>query len=271
MSKSKISNNPVLNYSINTSSDPIAISIVNNFKIVYNNYVAFVSVDDNSKDTSILDNAATQIQINFDKITDIMMPCTSDPTSYLIKCTSNDACKWSSDVEKIALDFIILISGMTTSKIKEEYQFVSFFMIRKFYDAITNNEGNFEPAVVKSGSSTLTPSGSSRKVYFLCGNIQYGARLTDPVLEARFNAHRARMQVQLENKNQREYDRSIITFLLYILLPVVVFILLILTYVKHSKSDAAHKKVDDFPIKTGGALYDTINFIGTIGKKIFRV
>jgi len=273
MSTNKPKPNPLFeyNYLINASTDSNAISIVNNYKKIYDNYVDFFNVSNTSADTTVLDNAATQILKNFDNIVNIIMPCITDPTSYTIKCTTNNACVWASDVEQISLQFVILIASMTSvGDLKSQYEFISFYMIRKLYDPITESSGNYSQI-----NSSITPT------YYLCANIPYRPRSDDPKLKAQFDKLSKKMETLQKNKDVRESDRTLINFLLYILLPTVIFILLIVAYVKYSKNNAAAASkaaaasnvaaTDVEPPKVGGALYDALNFIGTISSKLMRI
>jgi hypothetical protein len=260
MSKTIAKPNPLLNYSINTSPDPTAIKIVSSFNIIYSNYIIICNTADNATDTSEIDNAASQILSSFGDITNIILPCINDPTPYGTKCTSNNNCTWASDIENISLDFIILLSAATPSStasnitIKSEYQFVPFYMVDGLYNAIMKNKANL-----------LTVGNPTKPTYYLCAGTPYNPRSTDPNLVLAYNKLTNKMNLLLQSNNSRLSDQMIINFLLYILLPTVVFIILILLYVKYTK------KTPDTPIaKTGGALSDTLNFIGNIGLKIIR-
>lgn len=275
MSNPTVKPNPLLDpqYSnIVSSNDPDAIIIVNNFKNIYNNYVTFSNTAKDVVDTVPLDNAAVQIQTSFDEITKKLTPCINDPTDYRksTKCASNSNCKWAADVENLAMEFIILTSNMTINngELKEQYKFIGFFITLTFVDLITNNKtGNFNPYDQK---------------YYLCTGNPYVPKSSDPALKKAFDALQARMVAQRNNNNQRVSDETTKNFLLYILLPTVIFIILMLIYVfvfraKKSEpvtsitgSEEPPKTGSEESPKTGGALYDTLNFISTIGLKLIR-
>jgi hypothetical protein len=263
MSNSDIKPNPILSskYSdITTSADSNAIDIVTNFKKIYDNYVIFSNTPNNVVDTTPLDNAATQIQTSFNVITKISTPCISSTTSYTVKCDT-DLCKWSADVENLAQEFAMLILGMTMSKgdIKEQYKFIGFFMTHDFFDLITNNKtGNFN---------------SINSKYYLCSEYPITSKSTDPALKKAFDALQARMKAQSQAKDQRVNDEATKNFLTYILLPTVIFIILMLLYVFifKPKTTTPAPAASAAPVKTGGALYDTLNFISTIGLKFIRI
>jgi len=261
MSTTPVKPNPILDYTnIINSSDPIAIKIVASFNNIYNNYVTFCNTIDNPVDVSGLDNAATQIENNFNDITNLMLPCINDPTPFNVKCVNSNNCKWSSDVENISLEFVTLIAGMAPPiiPIKSQYTFVAFYMIIRFYDSIFANKANYNAA-----ASTITDT------YTLCANMTYRPKSTDPKLVAQYNLVKKRMQILQENKNTRQSDLASYNFLLYILLPTVIFIILMLLYVNHTKKIKNIPDAQPSPT-TGGALYDTLNFISTIGMKFIR-
>jgi hypothetical protein len=266
------------------SRDPIAINIVNNYNNIYNNYLLFTHQNDKNPDVPILDTTATQIQNSFDDITKIITPCIIDSTPYANpnpRCKTQK-CKWMVEVEKIHIEFITYITSMVSSgsAIKKEYEFLPFFMITNYLNLVTTTPSN----------KSIFDS-SSKPTYFLCANVPYNPRSLDPKLQAQYNALMDRMKTQLTNKDTRQSDAALISFLLYILLPVVVFIVLILLYVNQSKksqvqptaptsteninvlvnSSANSSELAPDKPKTGGAVYDTINFFTTLGLKLFRV
>jgi len=270
-STTQILPNPLLKYSnLTNSSDLVATNIVINFTSIYNNYVIFCNQNDNPTDLSILDTAATNIQNSFNNIVTIITPCIIDSTPYNIpipKCTANNNCFWASDIERIFVDFLPLLIGMSMTGVKKQYQFVSFFIIQNFIDLITKNQSNFSPIDNK---------------YYLCANIPYNTRSTDPKLQAEYNAMTARMNVQLTSKNTRQADATLINFLLYILLPTVIFIILILMYIHYSKKSEDNVVVTPSPVtlnisttespphpKAGGRSGDTLQFITRMGLQLF--
>jgi hypothetical protein len=277
---STISPNPLLELeyqNLYNSADPVAKNIVNDFTIIYNQYVIFMKTSDNIIDLTTLDNAATQIENISTDIYNIIKPCAKDPTPYSNpnpRCTINPSCRWIGDVESLFVKFVVLLAEMTSGdkKVKLQYQFIFFFMIRNFGDIITSTSTNY---------SILD------KKYYLCGETTYTPKsTTDPILEEQYNAFIERMKTQKKNKDTRESDYAFYNFLLYILLPTVIFIILILLYINHfKKSDTPTSGTDtdthtnllsdgtttEPPVKTGGAIYDTINFIASLSTKIFRL
>jgi len=275
--------NPINKYpDLVNSKDPNAINIVNSYNNIYNNYLIFTRQSNSNPDVSILDTVSTQIQNNFDNITDILKPCITDSTSYANpnpRCNTQK-CKWMFQVEKLHVEFIIYISTMvnTGSPIKKEYEFLPFFVITNYLNLITTTNSN----------KSIFDS-SSKPTYFLCANIPYNPRSLDPKLQSQYNTLMNRMNTQLANKDTRQSDAMIISFLSFILLPVVILIILILLYVNHGKktqvapvlSENVNVLVNSSsnsselepanPNKTGGAVYDTINFITSLGLKLFRV
>ena len=270
-STTQILPNPLLNYSnLTKSSDSVATNIVTNFTNIYNNYVIFCNQNDNLTDLSILDTAATNIQNSFNNIVTIITPCITDSTPYSNpnpKCTANNNCLWASDIERIFVDFLPLLMNMSMNGVKQQYKFISFFIIQNFIDLITTTKSNF--SVINNK-------------YYLCANIPYNTRSTDPILQAEYNAMTARMNVQLNSKNTRQADATLINFLLYILLPTVIFIILILMYVHYSKKsednivvtpspETLHISTTESPThpKAGGRSGDTLQFITRMGLQLF--
>jgi hypothetical protein len=271
-SKSNISPDPINNYpNILNSTDPLATSIKNNFNNIYNNYLIFSNENDNTTDLTKLDISASNIQNSFNKITDIIMPCINDPTPYdnpNPRC-SLPKCIWVREVEMLCLDYLPMIMMMTQNGVKEQYQFLSFFVIQNLVDAITSNKSNYSV---------------SDDIYYLCSSSEnpsgYKKREPDPKLSAAYNALIKKMNTQLTNKDTRQSDTAWINFLLYILLPIVIFIVLILLYVKHAKkSESNITTSENAPVvlnvtssesqpKSGGKVTDTLNFITRMGLHI---
>lgn len=271
-SKSNISPDPINNYpNILNSTDPIAISIRNNFNIIYNNYIIFCNENDNTTDLTKLDTSASNIQNSFNKITDIIMLCINDSTPYdnpNPKC-SLPKCIWVKEVELLCLDYLPLIMRMTQTGVKEQYSFLSFFFIHNLVNAITSNEANYS---------------ISDSLYYLCSSYEnpsgYKKRNPDPKLSAAYNALIKKMNTQLTNKDTRQSDTAWINFLLYILLPIVIFIVLILLYIKYAKKsesntiisenapDVLNVNSSDSQPKSGGKVTDTLNFITRMGLHI---
>ena len=271
-SKSNISPDPINNYpNILNSTDPVATSIRNNFNNIYNNYLLFSNENDNTKDLTILDTSASNIQNSFNKITDIIMPCIKDTTPYdnpNPRC-SLPQCMWVNEVEMLFMDYLPIIIMMTNSNVKEQYQFLSFFIIQNLVDSITSNTTNYS---------------ASDNTYYLCSSNEnpsgYKKREPDPKLSAAYNALIKKMNTQLKNKDTRQTDTAWINFLLYIVLPIVIFIVLILLYVKYAKKSESitPSSSENVPVlnvtsseplpKSGGKVTDTLNFITRMGLHI---
>jgi hypothetical protein len=109
----------------------------------------------------------------------------------------------------------------------------------------------------------------------------------NPALEKQYNALLTKMGVQVSLRDTRQFNFGLIQFLLYILLPTVIFIILILLYVRHVQNskliEAAAKAAlvnntatsDSIPIivpqtteehhttdnKIGGSISDLLGFL----------
>jgi hypothetical protein len=266
-SKSNISPDPINNYpNILNSTDPIATSIKNNFNNIYNNYIIFSNEIDNTTDLTKLDTSASNIQNSFNKITDIIMPCIKDTTPYdnpNPRC-SLPQCMWVKEVELLFMDYLPIIIMMTQNGVKEQYQFLSFFIIQNLVESITSNNTNYS---------------ISDNTYYLCSSAEnpsgYKKREPEPKLSSAYNALMKKMNTQLTNKDTRQADTAWINFLLYIILPIVIFIVLILLYVKYAKkSELTTTSSENVPVlnvtsseqpKLGGKVNDTLNFITRMG------
>jgi uncharacterized membrane protein YgcG len=106
--------------------------------------------------------------------------------------------------------------------------------------------------------------------YYLCSGYPITSKSTDPALKKAFDALQARMKAQSQAKDQRVNDETTKNFLTYILLPTVIFIVLMVLYVFFFKPSTS-TPAPAASVKTGGALYDTLNFISTIGLKFIRI
>jgi len=279
MSKQSIIENPILSSKYNeltNSPDKDAKNIVYQFTNIYDNYVIFTKTSDTVVDTTGLDNIATQIENSFNNINLIITPCVTDMrapmSNYDSKCSDN-VCKWAGFIEYLMMDFFVLITNMTNNvgDIKSQYKFLGFIALNNFNELITSTDTNYNPFVKK---------------YYLCSDTSYQPPSSDPELQKLFNTVQSRMATQQANKNTRQNDNMIQQFLSYILLPTVIFIILILLYLKYTKktsdnvpistTDSEHILTNgttspETPTKTGGAFYDTLNFITTIGLTLFRV
>lgn len=270
--------NPLLkpNYSnLVNSSDLVAKNLVNNFTNIYTNYVTFSSIS-SKVDTVGLDNAATQIQNSINDIINILTPCAKDQSEQNIKCKL-PSCTWSNLTERLIIDFTILLTSMTSaSNTKSEYNFLAFNAFNSLSELVTSNPTN------KGLYSDI-----NNPIYMLCSDTKYYPISPDPKLQAQYKALKSRMSVQQLNKDTRQNDFMITQFLSYILLPTVIFIILILIYLKFSKNPqvgvpASPVSTEQIltgvttteptpPVKTGGAFYDTLNFLSTLSVKLFRI
>jgi len=255
------------------SPDPDAKNIINDFTNIYTNYVLFNSISSNVTDTSGLDNYATQIQNSLSSIINILTPCATNPSSNRCKLP---VCTWSTFIEKLMVDFSIILSSMTApGNTKLQYDFLAFNAITSISQLVTSTPSNKDPF------------NATKPTYYLCSDIKYYPTSSDPKLQAQYNSLKNRMLIQQKNKDTRQFDSMVTQFLLYILLPTVIFIILILVYLKFTKKTQVETPVTSeqeliltdgktttelpVPVKTGGAFYDTLSFITTLSAKLFRV
>ena len=225
------------NYSnLRNSTDPTAQSIVTNFTTIYNNISTIASLEDNTNDVNTLDTVSINIEKAYDNILNIAKPCISNTDTN--KCTTSASCMLLSDIEILNIDFIILLSDVIPVKgIKNNYEFIGFFMQKKFSDLVTNNKSNYD---------------SSNKIYLLCQKsttspITYTPRSDDPKLEAAYAAVNNRMASQLSNRDERVQTSNLMQILLYIILPAVLIILAYLGYVAYMR---AHTVTQVAPIES---------------------
>jgi hypothetical protein len=263
-----------------TSNDPNAIKITNNFRSIYRNYVLFDSENDNNGNINNLDYASSQIQNSINDLITIITPCATSTDAD--KCISN-ICHYVTYVEQILSDYFIIFTDLTSSLrgIKSNFSFLQFFLIKKISDIVTNNKSNYDPG---------------NKDYLLCTDgIYYYPKSDDPNMQKQYQKVIGGMEVQVTKRDTRQNNNGIIQFLLYILLPTVIFIILILLYVRHVQNSkileqneknmqSSVSSTDSIPIitpysnshsedkskdKVGGTIFDILGFITNVGLKFF--
>jgi hypothetical protein len=216
--------NPILDdkySSLRISNDPNAKQIVNSATSIYNNIIIFST----SNDVPALDNSILDIQDKFNDLISLATPCSS--ISNADKC-STPICNFVSDIEKIYLDLFIMLSGLTAfnQKSKENYSFITFFMTYYFSNMVISNPNNQNRFALP------------KVQYLLCSGTTYQPAGLTPSQTTQYNALMSRMTKQRTTTVVRQETNNSKQFLLYILLPTVVFIILVLLYIKHVKQAA---------------------------------
>ena len=210
---------------LNNSTDPTAQSITTNFTTIYNNIANIASLSDNTTDVNTLDTISINIENAYKNILNVMTPCASSPDTN--KCTTLASCMLVPQIEGLIIDFIILLASVIPmSGIKNNYEFIGFFMQKKVTDLITNNKSNYDP---------------TNKLYILCQRsttnpIVYSPVSDDPKLMAAYSAVNNRMNNQLSTRDERVQTSSLLQILLYIILPAVIIILAYLAYVAYMRA-----------------------------------
>jgi hypothetical protein len=220
-SSSTFQDNPILKakYSnLVSSTDPVAKQAVTSYTNIYNN----AKIINDSNTIPIMDAAALVIDNEFTKIIKLVEPCAS--ISNENKC-STPICNYVSDIERLFVDFNILvasISGLNTDSNKQNYQFVPFLMTYRFSNVIINNPNN----------QNMFADGIQ---YNLCSDTVFKPSGLAPSLSAEYNALLKRMNKQELVVAERVETHTTNNFLLYILLPTVVLIVLLLIYIQYKK------------------------------------
>jgi len=217
--------NKAMYNNLNNSTDPTAQSITTNFTTIYNNIANIASLPDNTTDVNTLDTISINIENAFKNIITVMTPCASSPDTN--KCTTLASCMLIPQIEGLIIDFIILLASVIPiSGIKNNYEFIGFFMQKNVTDLITNNKSNYDP---------------TNKIYILCQKstinpIIYSPVSDNPKLMAAYSAVNNRMTNQLSTRDERVQTNSLLQVLLYIILPAVVIILAYLAYVAYMRT-----------------------------------
>jgi hypothetical protein len=228
MSDSSLTN-PILDdkYSpLRTSTDPTAKQIVSDVTDIYNDIVTFNS----SNDIPTLDNSILDIQNKFNDLISIATPCSS--ISNTDKC-STSTCNFVADIENLYLDLFIMLSGLKAfnDSNKQNYSFITFFMTYYFSNMVISNPNNQNKFALP------------KVQYVLCKGTTYQPSGLSPSQTSNYNALLARMTKQRSTTVVRQETNNSIQFLLYILLPTVVFIVLVLLYIKHIKKASIEESV----------------------------
>jgi hypothetical protein len=265
---------PLLDFrDLTQSTDPIAIRITSNFRNIYKNYLLFMAENDKNGNVNNLDTASYQIQTSVNDIISLVTPCASNTNPN--KCTSS-VCQYISEVEQLLTQYFIILTNMTSNDIKINYQFLPFLLLKEISDTITSNQTNYDPI---------------NKNYVLCTDgTNYTAKSDNPKLQTLYNRLLNKMTTQQTSRDTRQFDTGLINFLLYILLPTIIFIILILLYIRHVKNSKVQDSTSDnnvqtssdsIPIaninsteqnadsKTGGTIFDILGFVTKIGIKLF--
>ena len=231
MSKEWSAPNPILGSKYDTlrlSSNPTAQKIVSLTTDIYNNAVIF------NKSTNVqeLDNSILDIQSKFNELIEIATPCSS--ISNTDKCNT-PVCNFVAYIENIYLDLFLLLNSLPgfEDQEKKEYSFITFFMTYYFSNMVTSNPSNQDKYSLP------------KIVYRLCAGQTYRPSGLSPSLSSKYDILLARMQKTQAKTIVRQETNNSMNFLLYILLPSIVFIILVLLYIKHSRQAA----IDDEVIK----------------------
>jgi hypothetical protein len=220
-SSSTFKDNPILKtkYSdLVSSTDPVAKQVVTSYTAIYNN----AKIINDSKDITLMDSAAIAIDNEFSKIIKLVEPCASISNDN--KC-STPICNYVSDMERLFVDFNILvasISGLNSDPIKQNYQFIPFLMTYRFSNVIINNPNN----------QNMFANGIQ---YNLCSDTVFKPSGLTPSLSDTYNALLKRMNKQELVVAARVETHTTNIFLLYILLPTVILIVLLLIYIQYKK------------------------------------
>jgi hypothetical protein len=213
---------------LRTSTDPVAQKIVLNVTNIYNNTVIFNS----SKDIQILDRSILDIQNDFNDLIKLATPCAS--ISNTDKC-STPTCNFVAFIENIFLDLVILLSSNPAfnDSLKSNYDFINFFIVYYFSNMIISNPNNQDKYSLP------------KIVYTLCSGQSYQPSGLSASQKDKYDALLSRMTEKQETTIVRQESNNSINLLLYILLPSVVFIVLVLLYIKQSRQAA----IDELDLK----------------------
>jgi hypothetical protein len=237
--------NPLNNFSaLQKSTEPIAIKVTNNFSNIYKNYLLFDAENDNNGNINNLDNASFQIQTSFLDIIRLIKPCATSTESN--KCRTT-VCAYVSDIEKLIVQYFIILTDITSEGVKINYQFLPFLLLKSISDIITDNKLNYDP-----GS----------QAYILCSTgTTYTPQSDNPELEKQYKTLLSKMGDQMSSRDTRQFNFGLIQFLVYILLPTVIFIILILLYVRHVQNSKLIEAAAKATLANNAASSDSIPII----------
>jgi hypothetical protein len=222
--------NPILATKYNdlrAATDPISQKIVSNMNYIYDQAVIFNS----ATDIPTMDNSIINIQEKFVEIKKYAEPCAS--LSNTDKCTTaicNSPPNLVKYIETIYIDLIIFFQSLPTYTASENsnYTFLLYLIMYDFTNMITSNPSNRD-------IYNDTPK------YYLCSGTSYEPHGLSPSQSGKFAKLISKSIINQKATTARNDAATSINFLLYILLPSVVFIVLILLYIRNVRQ----AKIDD--------------------------
>jgi hypothetical protein len=219
--------NPILDPKYNdlrAATDSVSLKIVDNVNEIYNQALLFNS----AKDITTMDRLILDIQSKFIEIKNFAAPCAS--LSNTDKCTTpicNSPPNIVSNIEIIYTDLIAFFSTLPAyiSSDNSNYKFLTDLIIYDFTNMITRNPSNRDIY-------------NENPTYYLCAGTSYVPSGLSPSESSKYAQILSRAVIQQKETVTRDSANSSINFLLYILLPTVVFIVLLLLYIRHVRQAA---------------------------------
>ena len=204
---------------LRAATDPISKKIVSNMDYIYDQSIIFNS----ATDIATMDSSTINIQEKFVEIKKYAEPCAS--ISNTDKCTTpicNSPPNLVKYIESIYIDLIIFIRSLPKYSASENsnYTFLLNLIIYDFTNMITSNTSNRD-------IYNDTPK------YYLCSGTSYEPHGLSPSQSGKYAKIIAASVVNQKTTTARNDATTSINFLLYILLPSVVFIVLILLYIRN--------------------------------------
>ena len=186
---------------------------------LYKNYKLFLNEESNDY-TFKLDEYATLILLNVNKIIDMIKPCASNSTDletrcscvYDSSCIDSDICMYVNEIQLVLLDYILNLSYITNKSPKTDYEYLPFFILKNTADIITANEANRNLV--------------SQNEYLLCGTTRWVPKSTDPILQAKYNKILTR---QKQNQADHTYNFTL-RYVIYGIISISVLCMLYLWY-----------------------------------------
>jgi hypothetical protein len=157
---------------------------------LYKYYKLFTNETNN---TDNLDEYATLILTNINKIIDMIKPCANSSIdletrcscAYSNSCTDNDNCMYVYEIQLILLDYILNLNKITNIPPKTDYDYLPFIIQKNTADIITGNKAN---------NNMVSPD-----EYLLCSDIRWLPRSVDSELQGKYKKILTRMKQKEES------------------------------------------------------------------------
>lgn len=206
------------------ATDSISKKIVSNLNTIYDQAIIFNS----ATDIQILDSTILDIQNKYVEIINFIRPCAS--VSNIDKCNTpicNTPKNLAINIETIYAELIAFFHSLPgyTNPSNSSYRFLTDLIIFDFTNIITSNPSNRD---------IYNPI----PTYYLCSGSSYVPSGLSPSHSGKYAEILARAVVAQKATVARHGSNTSINFLLYILLPTVIFIVLVLLYIRHVRQAA---------------------------------